>query len=87
MKSTNRYDFLLSSKRCSTCEDMRQLRARTEAAFLNVRDLYSAAPSPALQNLEEELKPTSGARKLIHHAIQAHLTSQQSQTTGVRFAA
>jgi ATP-dependent Clp protease ATP-binding subunit ClpB len=63
MKSTNRYDFRLSSKRCSTCED-----PRIEAALRNARNLHRAAvkttDSAALQNLEEELKETSAAHKL-----------------------
>jgi hypothetical protein len=91
MKSTNGYDFWLSSKPCSTCEDLRRLKARIEAALRKARNLYRAAveaiDSPALQNLEEELKQTSAAPKLIYYAIHAHLTNQRSQTPGVRVAA
>ena len=43
--------------------------------------------SPALQNIEEELKQTSAARKLIRYAIQDHLANQHSQTRGDRLAA
>jgi hypothetical protein len=46
-----------------------------------------AIDSAALQNLEEEMKQTSAARKLICHAIHAHLTDQHTQTLGVRMAA
>jgi len=42
MKSTTRYDFRLSSKRCPTCENLRRLRARIEAALRNARNLYRA---------------------------------------------
>ena len=58
-----------SSKPCSTCEDLRRPKARIEAALRNARNLYRAAvkttDSAALQNLEETLKQTSGAHKLI----------------------
>ena len=30
MKTTNRYDFRLSSKRCSTCEDLRGLDCHSD---------------------------------------------------------
>jgi len=80
-----------SSKPCSTCEDLGRLKVRIEAALRNVRKRCRAAveaiDSPALQNLEEELKQTSAARKLICHAIHAHLTDQHTQTLGVRMAA
>ena len=91
MRSAERNAFRLSSKRCSTCEDLRRRHARSEAALRNARNLYRAAlkttDSAALQNQEEELKQTSAARKLICYAIKAHLTSQHSQTRGVRLAA
>jgi formate hydrogenlyase transcriptional activator len=87
MRSAKRYAFRLSSKRCSTCEDLRPLHARSEAALRNARSLYRATvkaiDSAALQNLEGELKQTSASRKLICYAIQAHLTSQHTQTRGV----
>jgi hypothetical protein len=91
MRSAKRYAFRLSSEPCSTREDLRRLKARIEAAHRNARNLHGAAAkmtdSAALQNLEEELKQTSAARKLIWDAIQAHLTSQHSETHGVRLAA
>jgi hypothetical protein len=91
MRSTRWYAFRLSSKRCSTCEDLRRLNNRTEAALRNARNLYrtsvKAIDSAALQNLEEELKQTSAARKLICYAVQAHLTNRHSQTRGVSLAA
>ena len=91
MASSKRDAFLLNSKRCSTCEDLRQLKARSETALRNARNLYRAADkttdSAALQNLEEELKQTSVAHKLICYAALTHLTNQHSQTRGVRFAA
>ena len=80
-----------SSNRRLTCEDLRRLKARVEAALRNARNLYRAAmeaiDSSALQNLEEELKQTSAAHKLICYAVQAHLTDQHSQTRGVCLAA
>jgi len=72
MESTRPYTFRLSSKPCSTCED---LEGSLDAALL-----------PA-ENLEEELKQISDARKLTRQAIQAHLSSQHSQTHGARLAA
>jgi len=91
MKSTNRYDFRLSSKRCSTCEDLRRLKARIEAALRNARNRYRAAlkstDSGALQNLEEELEQITTARKFVCYAIDAHLTKQHLQTPGVWLAA
>ena len=91
MRSAKLVCFRLSSKRCSTCEDLRRLKARIEAARRNAKNLYRAAvrttDSAALQNLEEELKQASAAHKLICYAIQAHLTNQHSQTRGVRLAA
>ena len=90
MKSANLYVFR-SSKPCLTCEDLRRLRVRIEAALGNARNLYRAAikatDSAALQNLEEELKQTLAALKLTCCAIQAQLTNQHSQTHGVRLAA
>ena len=54
-------------------------------------ELYNAAvkaiDSVALQNLEEELKQTSAAPKLICYAVYAQLTNQHSQTRGVCLAA
>ena len=91
MRSTKRYAFQLSSKGCSTCEDLRRLKARIEAALRNARNLYGAAGKaldPAtLQNLEKELKETSAARKLVYYAIHAHLIDLHSQTLGDRLAA
>ena len=88
MKSANLYVFR-SSKPCSTCEDLRRLKARSEAALRSARNLYravvSAINSAALQNLEEELKQTSAAHKLICYAAHVHLTNQHSD--GVRLAA
>src|SRR5882724_3572774 len=90
MRST-RWAFRLSSKRCSTCEDLRRRHARSEAAIRNARNLYRAAEkttdSAALQNLEEELKQTSAAHKLICYAVHGHLTNQHSQPCGVCLAA
>ena len=91
MRSTKWVAFHLSSKRCSTCPDLRQLNAGVEAALRNARSLYRAAvkttDSAALQNLEEELKQTSAAHKLICYAVRAHPTNQHSQTRGDRLAA
>jgi hypothetical protein len=58
MRSAKRYAFRLSSKRCSTCEDLRRVNDRIEATLRNARG-----------------------------AIQAHLTSQHSQTRGDLLAA
>jgi hypothetical protein len=78
MRSAKPYAFRLSSKPCSTREDLRGLKARIEAALRNTRNLYSAAlkttEPAALQHLEEELKQTSVAHRLICYAVHAHLT-------------
>jgi hypothetical protein len=91
MRSTKRYALLLSSKLCSTCEDLRRLKGRFEAALRNEWNLYGAAvkttDSAALQNLEEELKQTPTAYKLVCYAVDAHLTNQHIQTRGACFAA
>jgi hypothetical protein len=91
MTNAKRYAFRLSSKRCSTCEDVHRLKARIEVALRNARNLYRAAvkttDSAALQNLEEELKQTSAEHKLICYAIHAHLTDLHPQTRGDRLAA
>jgi hypothetical protein len=83
MRRPTWYALRLSSNRCSTCEDPRQLKARIEAAVRSARNLYRAAvkalDSAALQNLEEELKQASAAHKLICYAVHAHLTKQHVQ--------
>jgi len=43
MRSTRWYAFRLSSKHCSTCENLRRLKARIEAAPRNARNLERAA--------------------------------------------
>jgi hypothetical protein len=79
----------LDSKSCSTCEDLHRLKARSETALRNARNLYRAVDkttdSATLQNLEEELKQTSAAHKLICYAIHTHLSNQHSG--GIRLAA
>ncbi len=91
MRSTKWHTSGLNSKGRSTCEDLRRLKARVEAALRSARNLYKVAvkttDSAALQNLEEELKQTSAAHKLICCAVNAHLANQNSQTRGVRLAA
>ena len=91
MRSKKWYAVRLSSKRCSTCQDLRRLHARSEAALRNARNLYKAAVKTtdfaALQNLEEELKQTLATYKLVCYAVNAHLANQHSQTRGVRLAA
>jgi len=91
MRSTQSYAIRRSSKHCSTCEDLRRLNARIEAALRDARSLCvqaaNSSDTATLQNLEEELKQTSVARKLICYAIQTHLTDQHSQACDVRLAA
>jgi hypothetical protein len=91
MASSKRDALRLSSKPCSTCEDLLQLKVRSEAALRNARNLYRAAAnatdSAALRNLEEELKQTSTAHRLICYVVQAHLTNQHSQRRGACLAA
>ena len=91
MKIATRYVFRLSCTLCSTCEDLRRLKACIEPALRNPRNLYRAAlqttDSAALKNLEEELKQTSAARKFVSYVVEAHLTNQHTQTCGVRLAA
>jgi hypothetical protein len=86
---SKRCAFRLRSKSCSTCDDLRRLKARSDTALRNARNLYRDADkmtnAAALRNLEEELKQTSTAHKLICYAIHSHLTNQHSG--GVRLAA
>jgi hypothetical protein len=87
--SSKRYAFRLSSQSRSTSEELRRLKARGDNALRDARNLfraaYKTAGSGAMQNLEEELKQTSAAHKLICCAIPAHLANQHSG--GVRLAA
>jgi len=65
----------LSSESCEICDDLRRLRASSQTALCNAR------------NLEEELNQTSAAYKLICYAVHVHLTNQHSETGGIRWAA
>jgi len=91
MTSAEWHALGLSSEGCSTCEDLRQLKARIADARRSARNLYTVAlnttDSAALQNLAEELRQTSAAHKLVCYAVNAHRTNQHSQTHGVRLAA
>ena len=91
MRSAKRCAFRLSSRLCSNCEDLGLLHARSEAALRNARNLYRSAvkaiDSAALQNLDEELKQTSAAHKLICYAVRGHLTDLHPQTRSVGLAA
>ena len=84
MTTAKSHAFRLSSNRCSTCEDLRRLKARIEAAHGKPRTSYRAAmkatDSAALQNLEEELKQTSAAHMFICYAVDGHLTNQRLAT-------
>jgi hypothetical protein len=79
--------FRLTSNGCSTCEGLRRLYARNEAALCDAQNLYKAAvkaaDSTTLPNLEDEVKQTSAAREMICYAIHAHSTGKHSQTPGV----
>jgi hypothetical protein len=76
-----------TSNRCSTCEGLRRLYGRNEAALRGARNLYEAAVKTAdstpLPNLEEEAKLTSAAREMISYAIHAHLIEKHSRTQSV----
>lgn len=91
MKGTNRCDPRLSSKRCSTYEDLRRLKTGIRSSRRNARNLYRAAEKAgacaALQNLEEKLKQTSVAHKLVCCAVGAHLTNQRFHAHRLRLAA
>jgi hypothetical protein len=91
MRGAKWYVFRLRSKACPTCEDLRRIKSRSEAALCNARNLYRAAVkttySAALQNLEGELKQTSAAHNSVCYAVNAHLANQHSETRGVRLAA
>ena len=88
MRRAKQYAFRPNSKPCSKCEDLRRLKVRIEAALRNARSLYAAATdTTSLQSLEEELKQTSAAHKLICFAVRGHLADQHSETRGVRLAA
>ena len=91
MTSAKQQALRLRTEGCATCEVLRRLKARSEAARRSARNLHRAAlnatDSAALENLEEELKQTSAAHKLACYAIDTHLTNQHSQTRRVRLAA
>ena len=91
MGSAKQYFFRLNSGGCSTCQDLYRVKDRMEATLRNARILYRAAEnrldSAAVQNLEEGLKQTSAAHKLVCYAGNAHLANQRSQKYGVRLAA
>jgi len=76
---------------CPTCEDLRQLKVRIEAARRKAQNLYRAAikasDSAALENLEEELKQMSAADGFVGHAVDVHLTNEHSRTWDDRLAA
>ncbi len=78
------------SNTCLTCEDLRRLYARNEVALRRARRLYLTAlradDAAAFPDLEEELKQTSAARKIIGYTIQRHQAKQHSQVP-VLFAA
>jgi hypothetical protein len=82
------YAFRLSSKRCSTREDLRRLKARIETARRNVRNLDNAAVKAIDSGApQEESKQSSDARKSICYAIDAHPANRRSATPGARQAA
>jgi hypothetical protein len=91
MRSARPYADRLSSKPCSTREDLRRQKGRIEAPSAMRRTskgpLWSRSNSTAMQNLEEDLMQISASRKLTCYAIQTHLTSRHSPTRGVRLAA
>ena len=64
------------SATCSTCEDLSRLHARNRVALYRAQKLYLAAlraagPVP-LADLEEELKQTTAAAKIIDYTVQVH---------------
>jgi hypothetical protein len=81
----------LSSESCPICEDLRRLKARIADARRGGRYFYWAAwnatDGAALQNLEQELKQTSAANKLVCCALNAHLANRHCRTCDVRRAA
>ena len=89
MRSAKSYAYRPSSKPRSTCEDLRRLKARIEAARGKARNLYmatvKATDAASLPNLEE-VKQTSSALKMTLLRSRDHLTNQHSQTRGDRLA-
>jgi hypothetical protein len=61
---------------CTMCEELRRLCARNEAALSIAQRMYRAAleecDAAAMPEIEEELKQTSAARKVIRYALQEH---------------
>jgi hypothetical protein len=91
MRSAKLDAFRQSSKPYSTCEGLRRQKGRVEAFRCKALNLCSVAveaiDSPAMQNLEEEVKPASTDRELFCYAIQTHLIGQYSPTRRARLAA
>jgi len=85
MMSAEWHALRLSSEGCLACEDLRRRKARIADDRRSARNLYGAAvmalDSAALQNLEEELKQTSAAHKLVCHAVNPHLANQHTRRT------
>jgi|1185.fasta_scaffold720771_2 hypothetical protein len=89
--SAKRHALRLSSKHCSTCKDLRQLKSRIEVALRKTRNLYRAAwkntEAGDLQTFEEELQQSSTARTFVCYAIDAHLANQHSRPPDASLAA
>ena len=91
MTSAKWHTLRLSSRVCATCQNLGMLKARIADARRRARNIsrvaLNATDSAALQNLEEELKQTSTAYRLLSYAVDTHLNNQHSQTHGGRLAA
>jgi hypothetical protein len=81
----------IASETCSTCADLHRLRAKNEAALRSAQKLYLAALQTAdltsLSDLEEELKQTMAARKIIAYTIETHHARQHRHSPAVVLAA
>jgi hypothetical protein len=86
MKATTRLDFRPSSKRCSTREGLRGLHARSEAARLNARNLYSAAGEGDLFRDAVESRQRIEADLSLHDTNRGGL-DRHSDNGGAKIAA
>jgi len=66
----------IHSATCPTCAELCGLQARNEEALQRARKLLLAAlrseDGAAAEEMEEELKQTAAARKIIAYTLEAH---------------
>jgi hypothetical protein len=81
----------IANETCPTCLDLHNLYERNAASLRDARKLCLAALRTAdlspLSTLEEELKQSAAARKIIGHAIRQHQAKQHARVPQFPLAA